>query len=69
MHLCPRGHLNTLADYWQPLQRNVRYVQSMASANAAILEDMENRLPRNNVRVVGIPERAEGKNPLAFFEA
>lgn len=29
---------------------------------------MENRLKRNNVRAVGIPEMAEGKNPAAFIE-
>lgn len=29
---------------------------------------MENRQRRNNVRAVSIPERAEGKNPVAFIE-
>lgn len=30
---------------------------------------MENRLRRNNIRAVGVPERVEGKNPVAFIEA
>lgn len=29
---------------------------------------MENRLRRNNVCIVGLPERAEGKDPTAFVE-
>lgn len=30
--------------------------------------DMENRLRRNNLRVVGLPERAEGAKPAEFAE-
>lgn len=63
------GLFSTLEDKWQPIQRDVRYVQTIASANAARLEDMENCLCRNNVRAVGIPGRVEGKNPVAFIEA
>lgn len=62
------GRLSTLEDEWQPLQRDVRHVTSLASVNAARLEDMENHLCRNNVRAVGVPERAEGKNLVAFIE-
>lgn len=32
-------------------------------------EDAENRLRHNNVRVVGLPEDAEGSNPAVFAEA
>lgn len=51
-----------------PLQRDMYHVQSLTSAHAARLEDMENRLRRNNVWAVGIPEKTEGKNPVAFIE-
>lgn len=51
------------------LQRDVSHVQLVATANAARLEDMENRLRRNNIHAVGIPGRAEGKNTVAFIEA
>lgn len=30
--------------------------------------DMENRLRGNNLRVVGLPERAEGAKPVEFME-
>lgn len=33
------------------------------------LEDLENRSRRNNIRVIGIPERDEGPRPTAFVEA
>lgn len=33
------------------------------------LEDLENRSRRNNIRVIGIPEREEGPRPAAFMEA
>lgn len=46
----------------------VNHVQSLTTAHGAKLEDMVNRLRRNNVRAVGIPERAEGKNPIIFIE-
>lgn len=72
LHECTsavEGRISTLEDEWQPLQRDVKYTHSMAAANASRLEDMENRLRRDNVRTVGIPEKAEGKNPVAFIEA
>lgn len=63
------GRVGSLEDEWQPLQRDVKYLQTVSSANAARLEDMENRLRRNNVRAVGIPEKSEGKNPVHFIES
>lgn len=51
-----------------PLQREVCHMQSIITGHSARLEDMENRQGRNNVHAVGIPERAEGKNPVAFIE-
>lgn len=32
------------------------------------LEDLENRSRQNNIRVIGVPERAEGARPTAFME-
>lgn len=31
-------------------------------------DDFENRLRRNNLRLIGVPEKAEGSNPTDFFE-
>lgn len=50
--------VSTLEDDWNSLQRDVKYTHSMETANTSRLEDMENRLRRNNVRTVGIPEKA-----------
>lgn len=41
---------------------------SKPAQHATRLDDLENRLRRNNVRTLGIPERAEGKNPVTFIE-
>lgn len=62
------GRLSNVEDEVAPLQREINHLQSHSSGHSARLEDMENRLRRNNVRAVGIPKRAEGKNPLAFTE-
>lgn len=35
----------------------------------AKLDDLENRLRRNNVRIIGIPEHSEGTHPTTFMEA
>lgn len=32
-------------------------------------DDLENRSRRNNIRITGVPERAEGGQPTAFMEA
>lgn len=31
-------------------------------------DDIENRLKRNNVRIVGLPEKVEGRDPTALVE-
>lgn len=33
------------------------------------VHDLENRLRRNNLRLVGLPERVEGSDPVAFLES
>lgn len=35
----------------------------------AKVDDLENRSRRSNVRIVGVPEKEEGRDPVAFFEA
>lgn len=60
--------VSNVEDEVAPLQRELRHVQSVSAGHAARLEDMENRQRRNNVRAVGIPEKIEGKNPVAFME-
>lgn len=33
------------------------------------VDNLENRFCRNNICLVGVPERAEGCNPVSFFES
>lgn len=54
------GCLNTLDD--------VASTHITAAQHAAKLEDLENRLSRNNVRAIGIPEKIERKNPVTFIK-
>ena len=35
---------------------------------ASKLDDIENRLRRNNIRMVGLPKQCEGANPIRFLE-
>lgn len=47
-------------------------IQSHAQDIASLLnkvDDLENRSRRNNVRLVGVPEKAEGRNLVAFLES
>lgn len=62
------GRTSTVEDDMAPLQRDVRHVQSLTTAHAAELGDMENRMRRNNIIVVGIPEKPEGKNPVMVIK-
>lgn len=33
------------------------------------VDDLEKRSRRNNIRLVGVPEKAEGRDPVVFFES
>lgn len=33
------------------------------------VDDLENRSRRSNIRLVGVPEKSEGKDPVSFFES
>lgn len=62
------SRVSEVEDQLPPLSKSV---QSNAQAITALLnkvDDLENRSRRNNVRLVGVPENAEGRNPVAFFE-
>lgn len=32
------------------------------------MDDIENRMQRKNVKIVGLPERSEGLDPVVFLE-
>lgn len=60
--------LSDVEDVLYPLKSELRGFQEKTGLQAAKLDEMENRLCRNNVRVIGLPERSEGSNPIAFME-
>lgn len=47
---------------------SLRTVQTKMKVLEARAEDAENRNRRNNLRIVGLPEGTEGKDPTAFTE-
>lgn len=63
-----KGCISAIEDHMAPLQRDVKYHNHITAQHAACLNDLQNRMHRNNVRAIGIPEKAEGKNPVAFIE-
>lgn len=62
------GWVSTLEDDMTSMQRDLAYTYNAVNKHAARLEDLENRLRRNNVRAIGISEKAEGKNPVTLIE-
>lgn len=62
------GQVSTIEVDIAQFQRDVKYNVHLTAQHAARLDDIENRLRRNNVHDIGIPERAECKNPVAFIE-
>ena len=62
------GRVSTVEDDMVPMQRDLNYNCHLTEQHAARLDEMENRMRRNNVRALGISERAEGKNPVDFIE-
>lgn len=48
-------------------ERALAYLLSKEAKLAARQDDMENRLRRNNIRLYGIPEDAEGKEMIPFI--
>lgn len=62
------GRVSTLEDDIPPLAQEIHITSAKATETVNRVEDMENRLRRSNIRIVGIPEKAEGKNPTDFIE-
>lgn len=60
--------LGTLDDKWMQLQWDVTYTHSIAFKHVPRLDDLENRLRRNNVRALGVIENVADKNSVTFIE-
>lgn len=61
--------ISTLEDITTPIPNNLSEMAQKVRILEAKADDLENRLCRNNIRLVGLPERAEGSTPELFLEA
>lgn len=61
--------VSEVEDQIAPLQRDTRKNNLSIAALLAKTDDLENRSCRNNVRLVGVPEKVEGLNPSNYFES
>lgn len=57
-----------MEDDLNPIKQELKIMREQMDIHASKMDDMENRLRRNNVRVLGLPERSKGSNPIAFLE-
>lgn len=62
------GRVSEIGDDMQHLQHDLGANTRKTDAAYDRTEDLENRLRRNNLRLVGVPEREEGSNATEFVE-
>lgn len=62
------SRVSEMEDHLQPIAQDTRAALQLARDANDRAEDLENRLRHNNVRIVGLPEKVEGKDPAAFVE-
>lgn len=62
------GRLSSVKDDLNPIKQEIKAMREKANIYVSKMEDMENRLHRNIVRRVGLPERSEGPNPIKCLE-
>lgn len=62
------GRISQLEDDTRSDSRDLRALQLQVKALQEKFIDTENRLRRNNIRVLGLPEQAEGSRPAEFAE-
>ena len=60
--------LSTVEDDLYPLRQEISGLKKQMDMQGAKIDDLENRNRRNNVRIIGMPERSEGASPIAFLE-
>lgn len=63
------GRVSTVKDDMEPLMRDEKQNVMITAQYTTCLEVLEKRMRRYNVREISIPERAEGKNHIAFIES
>lgn len=61
--------ISTVEDQLSPMSKDLKRATQQIAFLLNKVDDLENRSRRNNVRVVGVPEKSEGKDPVSFFES
>lgn len=62
------GKVSDIEDKLPPLSRNIQRHDQLIANLLSKSDDLENRLRRNNVRLIEVPEKFEGANPTDCFE-
>lgn len=62
------GRVSTLEDMLATTENKLREVEQKLHILTEKADDMENRSRRDNIRIIGLKEGAEGEQPVAFFQ-
>lgn len=57
------GRISDVEDKMPPLISESRATTSLTNAISNKMDDVENRFRRNNILIVGLPEKVEGCDP------
>lgn len=63
------SRVSEIEDQVPPLARDTNSAYQMAKEANDRADDLENRLRRNKIRIVGLPEKVEGRDPTAYLES
>lgn len=63
------GRVSALEDIVNPVESKVKALEQQVMDLNERIDDLENRGRRKNIRIIGLPEGAEGDNPIRFFES
>jgi len=61
--------ISALEDVTDPVDGKLKALEKLVCELSERSDDLENRGRRKNIRIVGLPEEAEGDEPTQFFEA
>lgn len=62
------SRISDLEDKLPSLMRDSQTTKQLAGVNSSRAEDPENHVRRNNVRIIGLPQKMEGRDPTEFIE-
>lgn len=62
------GRISSMKDDLNPIKQEIKMIGEKVNIYVAKMDDMENRLWRNNVKIVGLPERIESPYSIIILE-